>query len=143
MRKIAAVLAALIAIAVAAPALAAAQCPITDAAAEKADGFANAVRGAVKAAPDCARACGVLSVCALGSSADYALAEMVRATCEPLFLPRAGRATKRAYKKALRRCAAIAENNEGSMYQGFSAVCAARAARDFARKRARTRQKRG
>jgi hypothetical protein len=58
----------------------------------------------------------------------------VGSKCEPLFLRKAGPAAKKAYRQARRHCDSIAENNEGTMYQGFAAVCRAGAARDFARR---------
>lgn len=128
------------ALALSAPAMAADTCPVSDAAAEKADGFANAVRAAVKAASTCEHAYTTLAACQLGSSADNALSETVKSKCEPLFMGKASRATKSAYKKALARCNTIAERNEGTMYQGFAAVCRAKAARDFARKTAGLRR---
>ena len=108
------------------------KCPVDDAAAEKAGGYATAVEAALKAATDCQRAYQTLAACQLGSSRDNALADIVRSKCEPLFMGKASAATKRAYKKALARCDRIAEKNEGTMYQSFAAICQARAARDFA-----------
>jgi hypothetical protein len=115
-----------------APAMAAEQCTVADGAVEKAGGYGNAIAAMVKAAPDCQRAYKILSVCALGSSGDNALSESVRSKCEPLFMAKASPAAKNAYRTALARCDRIAEKNEGTMYQGFAAVCRAGAARDFA-----------
>ncbi|PNG27374.1 hypothetical protein [Methylocella silvestris] len=140
MRKIGAFASCFIALAAcAAPATAAEKCPVSDAAAEKAGGYANAVNAAVKDARNCEQAYRALAACQLGSSADNPLSDIVRSKCEPLFMGRANPATKQSYKKALQRCDKIAERNEGSMYQGFAAVCQAGAARDFARKDARQR----
>lgn len=111
----------------------AATCPISDSAAAAAGGFASAVHDALKAAPTCEKAYKLLSTCALGSSGDNALAGIVQAKCEPLFMARASRLGKRAYINALRRCDRIALNNEGTMYQGMAAVCRAGASRDYAR----------
>ncbi len=119
------------------PALAAEQCPINDAAIAQAGGYANAVEAAVKAAPDCERAYKNLEICQLGSSGDNALSDIVRKKCEPLFLGKASRGVKAAYKKKLTGCERIAKQNEGTMYLGLAAVCQARAARDFARKYAK------
>ncbi|ACK49070.1 hypothetical protein Msil_0087 [Methylocella silvestris BL2] len=138
MRKIAAFASCFIAFAEA-PATAAEKCPVGDIAAEKAGGYANAVKAALEDAPNCERAYKALAACQLGSSGDNALSDIVRSKCEPLFLVRASPATKQAYKKARQRCDKIAERNEGSMYQGFAAVCQAGAARDFARQYARRR----
>jgi hypothetical protein len=129
-----------------APVMAVEKCSVGDAAAEKAGGYANAVEAAVKDASNCERAYKTLAACQLGSSADNALADIVQSKCEPLFMGKASPATKKAYKKAQDRCNKIAEKNEGTMYQGFAAVCQAGAARDFARKysgkrsRSRSRQ---
>jgi len=117
----------------ASPALAAEQCPITDAAIAQAGGFANAVEAAVSAAPECERAFKVLDACQLGSSGDVALAGIVRGKCEPLFVGKAGPGALKAYKKKQAGCARIAQK-EGTMYLGLAAVCEARAARNFARK---------
>ncbi len=115
-------------------AAAAETCPISDAQAEKAGGYANAVEAALNEAPDCAQAFKTLSACQLGSSADNALSDVVLAKCEPLFVNKADAAAKQAYRRALKRCDNIAERNEGTLYQGFAAVCRARTARDYARK---------
>jgi hypothetical protein len=129
-----------------APMMAAEKWTVGDAAAEKAGGYANAVEAAVKDASNCERAYKTLAACQLGSSADNALADIVQSKCELLFMDKASPATKKAYKKAQDHCNKIVEKNEGTMYQGFAAVCQARAARDFARKysgkrsRSRSRQ---
>jgi len=119
------------------PALAAEQCPITDAAITKAGSYVAAVEAIVKSAPDCERAYKTLEICQLGSSGDNALSDIVRKKCEPLFLGNASRGVKAAYKKKLAGCERIAKQNEGTMYLGLAAVCQARAARDFARKYAK------
>jgi hypothetical protein len=118
------------------PALAAEQCPITDAAIAQAGGYANAVEAAVSAAPDCERAFKVLDACQLGSSGDVALSDIVRGKCEPLFIGKAGPGVLKAYKKKQAGCARIVKK-EGTMYLGLAAVCEARAARNFARKYAK------
>ena len=109
-------------------------CPIGDAQAEKAGGYANAVEAALNEAPNCAQAFTTLSACQLGSSADNALSDIVRAKCEPLFMNAVGPAAKQAYRRALKRCDRVAERNEGTLYQGLAAVCQAKTARDYARK---------
>jgi hypothetical protein len=118
------------------PALAAEQCPITDAAIAQAGGYANAVEAAVNAAPDCERAFKTLEACQLGSSGDVALSDIVRGKCEPLFIGKAGPGVLKAYKKKQAGCARIVKK-EGTMYLGLAAVCEARAARNFARKYAK------
>jgi len=120
----------------ASPALAAEQCPITDAAIAQAGGYANAVEAAVSAAPDCERAFEALDACQLGSSGDVALSDIVRGKCEPLFIGKAGPGVLKAYKKKQAGCARIVKK-EGTMYLGLAAVCEARAARNFARKYAK------
>jgi hypothetical protein len=110
------------------------ECQIGEGAVETAGGYANAVAAAVKAAPDCEKAYKTLAACALNSSADNALADIVQSKCEPMFMGKASPLTKLNYKKALDRCNRIAETNEGSMHQGFAAVCRAGASRDYARK---------
>ena len=117
-----------------APVTAVEKCQVDEAAAEKAGGYANAVEAAVKDASNCERAYDTLAVCQLGSSADNALAEIVQTKCESVFMDKVSPATKKAYEAAQRRCDEIAQKNDGTMYQGFAAVCRARAARDFARK---------
>jgi hypothetical protein len=116
------------------PALAADPCSLGEAAIDKAGGYGNAVTAAVKSAPNCRRAYRTLFACQLGSSGDNALSDIVRSKCEPLFLRKASPATGKAYRAALARCNKIAENNEGTMYQGLAAVCRAEAARNFALK---------
>ena len=123
----------LVACALAAPALAAEKCPISDEAIAKAGGLANAVTAAVKTEFSCEGAYRVLYLCQLGSTADNALSDMVLTKCEPRFLPKALPATKAAYEKARAKCSKIAAK-DGTMYQGQAAVCLARAGRDFARK---------
>ncbi len=123
----------LVACALAAPALAAEKCPISDEAIAKAGGLANAVTAAVKTEFSCEGAYRVLDLCQLGSTADNALSDMVLTKCEPRFLPKALPATKAAYEKARAKCSKIAAK-DGTMYQGQAAVCLARAGRDFARK---------
>lgn len=119
------------------PTLAAEQCPINDAAIAQAGSYVAAVEAVVKSAPDCERAYKTLEICQLGSSGDNALSDIVRDKCEPLFLGRASRGVKAAYKKKLTGCERIAKQNEGTLYLGLAAVCQARAARDFARKYAK------
>lgn len=119
------------------PAFSAEQCPINDAAITQAGSYVAAVEAAVNAAPDCERAYKTLEICQLGSSGDNALSDIVRKKCEPLFLGKANRSVKAAYKKKLTGCERIAKQNEGTMYFGLAAVCQARAARDFARKYAK------
>jgi hypothetical protein len=116
-----------------APAAAAEKCPISDDAAAKAGGLANAVTAAVKTEFSCEGAFRVLDLCQLGSTADNALSDMVLAKCEPRFLPKAQPATRAAYEKARAKCSKIAAK-DGTMYQGQAAVCLARTGRDFARK---------
>lgn len=118
-------------------AVAAEQCPITDAAITQAGGYVNAVEAVVKSMPDCERAYKTLEICQLGSSGDNALSDIVRDKCEPLFLGKASRGVKAAYKKKLTGCERIAKQNEGTLYLGLAAVCQARASRDFARKYAK------
>ncbi len=119
---------------VATPAAAIEKCPVDDAQAEKAGGYAAAVEAALKATPDCTRAFRTLEACQLGSSADNALGDMVGTVCEARFLPAAKPATRRAYERAKRRCDRIAEKNDGTLYQSMAALCRAGAARDFAKK---------
>ena len=126
-------------IAIASPALAAEQCSINDTAITQAGSYVAAVEAVVKSAPDCERAYKTLEICQLGSSGDSALSDIVRDKCEPLFLGKASRGVKAAYKKKLTGCERIAKQNEGTMYLGLAAVCQARAARDFARKYAKGR----
>ncbi len=109
-------------------------CPVAESDTEKAGSYIDAVTAAVRSAPDCDWALRTFEECQLGSSAGNALASVVRAKCELLFMNKASAAVKKAYKKAQRRCDRIAERHSGTMYQSFAAVCSARAARDFARR---------
>src|SRR5271169_6600502 len=112
-------------------------CPVDDAAVENAGGYGRAVEAVVRSAPNCERAYQVLEVCQMGSSGDNALAAIVQSKCDPLFMDKASRGAKNAYKAAQDRCNKIAEKNEGTMYQGLAAVCRAKASRDRARKYSR------
>lgn len=114
------------------------QCPVSDADAEKAGGYVEAVIALVRNAPNCERAFKITEGCEFGDSKTNRLLEIVESKCEPLFLKRAGSSTKKAYKRAQARCDKIAERNSGTMYQSFAAVCRAGAAADFARKYGRT-----
>ncbi|QGM47206.1 hypothetical protein [Methylocystis heyeri] len=116
------------------PAFAVEQCPVSDAATEKAGGYVEAVLAAVRNAPNCEHAVKILEACQFGDSKTNRLLEIVEGKCEPLFMPKASPAVKTAYKKAQARCDAIAVKNSGTMYQSFAAVCRAGKARDFARK---------
>src|SRR5262249_43571737 len=107
------------------PAFAVEQCPVGDAEAEKAGGYVEAVKAAVRNAPNCERAFKLTEGCQFGDSKTNRLLEIVESKCEPLFIKRAGAATKKAYKKAQARCDKIAERNSGTMYQSFAAVCRA------------------
>jgi hypothetical protein len=118
----------------AAPVLAEDACPVGEQDVVKAEGYGNAVKQVLSDSQDCAKAFQLLEACQLGTSGDNALAEIVRGKCEPAFLPQAKPAVKKAYQDKLDRCRQIAEDNSGSMYQSFAAVCQARAARDFAGK---------
>ncbi len=109
-------------------------CPVTASDTENAGSYVDAVNAAVRSAPDCDGAFRTFEDCQLGSTADNALASVVQAKCELLFMNKAGAAVKKAYKKAHERCNTIAGRNSGTMYQSFAAVCLARAARDFARR---------
>lgn len=121
-------------VAVSAPAAAAEQCSISEAAINKAGSYVAAVTAAMNTEFSCEGAYRILELCQLGSSGDNALSGIVLSKCEPRFLPKAVAATKAAYEKARAKCNKIAEKNEGSMYQGQAAVCIARSGRDFARK---------
>jgi hypothetical protein len=112
-------------------ALAAPSCDVSEADIDKAGSYGGAVEEKVRAAKGCDAAFRVLEICQLGSSGDNALATIVQGKCEPAFIDKS--AAKAAYEKAKAKCDKIAERNSGSMYQGFAAVCQARAARDFAR----------
>ena len=125
---------AILLVALAGPAIAE-DCPISEAAIDKAGGFANSVSVALKAAPSCAAAFKIFAACQLGSSGDNALGDIVQSKCEPLFMDKASAGTKRAYKKALHRCDEIALKNSGTMYQGLAAVCRAEQSRNFTVKR--------
>jgi hypothetical protein len=121
---------------VAPPAAAIEKCSVTGADAMKVEGsYGQAVEAAVRRAPNCERAYKVLEACSLGSSWDNRLDDIVQSKCAPLFMNKADAATKKAFKKAKGRCDKIAERNSGTMYQSLAAVCRARAARDFARRR--------
>jgi hypothetical protein len=120
------------------PAFATDQCPINEAAITQAGSYALAAEAAVKAASGCEGSYKMLSACQIGSSGDVALAGIVRARCEPLFMGKANRGMKAAYRKKLTGCARIAKRHEGTMYLGLAAVCEARAARNFARKYAKS-----
>lgn len=115
-------------------ALAVEQCPISDAQAEKAGGYVEAVMASVRNAPNCERAFKLTESCQFGDSKTNRLLEFVEAKCEPLFMSSSNSAIKKAYQKAQARCDTIAKRNSGTMYQSFAAVCRAGAARDFARK---------
>jgi hypothetical protein len=139
MRKVVAFSALFLAVVITAcPALAIDKCPINDAAIMQAGGYALAAEAAVKAASGCEGSYKMLSACQIGSSGDVALAGIVRARCEPLFMGKANRGMKAAYRKKLTGCARIAKRHEGTMYLGLAAVCEARAARNFARKYAKS-----
>jgi hypothetical protein len=116
------------------PVMAIEECPVDDAAVERAGGYGKAVEALVRSAPNCERAFHVLEICQMGSSGDNALSTIVQSKCDPLFMDKAGPGAKKAYKKAQDRCDKIAEENEGTMYQGFAAVCRAEVSRDLARK---------
>ncbi len=115
-------------------ALAIEQCPFGDTESENAGGYVEAVIAAVRNTPNCERAFKITEACQFGDSKTNSLLDIVESKCEPLFMKKAGAATKTAYKKAQARCDKIAEKNSGTMYQSFAAVCRAGAARDFARK---------
>jgi hypothetical protein len=121
------------------PAFAVERCPVSDADSEKAGGYVEAVMAAVRNAPNCERAVKTLEACQFGDSKTNRLLEIVETKCEPLFMPKASKAVKTAYKKAQAGCDRIAEKNSGTMYQSFAAVCRAGKARDFARKYGRGR----
>jgi hypothetical protein len=121
------------------PAIAVGKCPVNDSDAEKAGSYAQAVEAAVRRAPNCNRAYRILEACQLGSTADNPLADTVQSKCEPMFMDKADAAMRKAYKKAQDRCNKIAEQNSGTMYQSFAAVCLARTARDFAGKYSRAK----
>ncbi len=116
------------------PVCAAETCPAGEDNIDKVGGYGKAVKAFVKNAANCDTAYKALLSCQLGSSGDNALADMVQAKCEPLFIVKATWATKHAYKRAQSQCNKIALKNQGSMYQGFAAVCRAKAAWDFSRK---------
>ena len=109
-------------------------CPVGEDDVAKAEGYGNAVNKLISDATDCFTAFRLLEACQLGTSGDNALSGFVRDKCEPVFLPSAKPEVKKAYQDKLDGCRQIAEDNSGSMYQSFAAVCQARAARDFAKK---------
>ena len=109
-------------------------CPVSDADSARVGTYVAAVGEAIDKAPNCQRAFRILELCQLGSSGDNALSDAARRKCEPLFHDRLDAAGKNAWRKAVARCDKLAENNPGSLYQSFAALCLARAARDFAGK---------
>jgi hypothetical protein len=115
-------------------ALAADACQVSVADIDKAGSYGAAVSAIIRDAPDCHKAASLLQACQLGSSGDNALADIVQAKCEPLFLSKAAAATKKTYKATLARCDKIAETHSGSMYQSQAAICRAEASANFARK---------
>jgi hypothetical protein len=118
------------------PVVAEEACPVGEDEVVKAEGYGKAVNKLISEASDCFTAFRLLEACQLGTSGDNALSGFVREKCEPSFLPNAKPDVKKAYQDKLDGCRQIAEDNSGSMYQSFAAVCQARAARDFAKKAA-------
>lgn len=115
-------------------ALAVDRCPVSDAQAEKAGGYVQAVITSVRNARNCRRAFKITEACQFGDSKTNQLLEIVESKCEPLFMTKADLATKRAYREAQARCDKIAQRNAGTMYHSFAAVCRAGAASRFAHK---------
>ena len=110
------------------------QCPVSDADTDKAGSYFEAVKTAVRNAPNCERAFKITEACQFGDSKTNRLLEIVESKCEPLFMKKADAKTKTAYEKAQERCDEIPKKNPGPMYQSFAAVCRAEKARDFARR---------
>ena len=109
------------AILVLAPSLQAKDCPVQDFGLE-------AREEAIRKAPSCKQAMEIMHACAYGAGGDTGLGSAVRERCEPEFLPKLGKAQKRAYDREQKRCDRKYARQSGTMYRSFTAFCQAQSA---------------
>ena len=88
----------------------------------------------IREAPSCQRAVAVFEICEFGASGDVGLGAAVTEKCEGDFLGKLSAAQKRAYDRKQKRCALKYQNEAGSMYRSFEALCGAYVARDYSAK---------
>ena len=88
----------------------------------------------ISAARGCERAMKVFEDCEFGTSGDIHLGAAVEKKCEADFLRRLGRPQKLSYRRELRVCDRKYENESGTMYRSFTAVCRAEVAQRYSRR---------
>lgn len=110
-------------------ALAVDRCPVSDAQAEKAGGYVQAVITSVRNARNCRRAFKITEACQFGDSKTNQLLEIVESKCEPLFMTKASLATKRALERHKRAATRLPRETRGPciIHSRLSAAPAQRA----------------
>jgi phage protein U len=88
----------------------------------------EARENAIRKASTCRQALEIMDACAYGAGGDTGLSVAVRERCEPEFLPKLGKAQKRAYDRELKRCDRKYARESGTMYRSFTAFCQAQSA---------------
>jgi hypothetical protein len=113
--------------AVAAPAVAAEECPSD----------LDERIGLLEQAPTCARSLALFERCSYGASGDVALSQPVIKKCEGDFLTKLSTSQRQAYDRQQKRCARKYQDQSGTMYRSFEAFCSANLAKDYARRLAK------
>jgi hypothetical protein len=85
-------------------------------------------------APSCDRSLELFDLCSYGTSGDVGLSTVVIKKCEGGFLAKLGASRRRTYEREQQHCLHKYEKEEGTMYVSFSAFCAAKLARSYARR---------
>jgi hypothetical protein len=89
---------------------------------------------AISASPGCARALKLFEACEFGTSGDIRLGAAVERKCERDFLSRLRAPQKQAYQREMRACDRKYQNESGTMYRSFTAVCRAEVAQRYSQR---------
>ena len=86
----------------------------------------------------CDRAMKLFGLCNRGSSGDIRFGAVVEKKCEADFLSRLEPPQKLAYQREMRTCVRKYQNEDGTMYRSFTALCRAEVAQRYSRRMRKT-----
>lgn len=83
---------------------------------------------AIEKAASCQAAYELMNACRTNAGGDVAMAQVVIAKCEKVFVTRGDNPTMRTYRQEREACVRKYAKSQGTMYASFQATCQARAA---------------
>lgn len=95
---------------------------------------ADAILQLLQKTSNCEQAYATFEACSAGSTMDVQFAQVVIRTCERRFLSRLSHDGRSRYEVAQHRCSRKYRDEEGTMYRAAEAGCAAKVARNNARR---------